>query len=120
MDLAIAADYFTLPVDEERRVEPVAVGSELRVAQIEPDAEVLRLVEERLCGRVGHLALEETVDLLLPGHPVTRKKRGQRELGKDDKLGTAAFRFTQHGEQALDDPLAGVGEVDGALGPRRD
>ena len=30
------------------------------------------------------------------------------------ELGTAAFRFTQHGEQALDDPLAGVGEVDGA------
>src|ERR1700681_4513103 len=107
MNLAIAADESTLPVDEERRVEPVAVGGELRVAQIESDVEFLRFVEERLCGGVGHLALEEAVDLFLPCHPVARKERGQRELGKDDELGTAALRFPQHGEQALHDALAG-------------
>ncbi len=43
----------------------------------------------------------------------------QRELGKDDELGAPALRFAQHGEQALHNPLAGVGEVDWAhLGHR--
>ncbi len=98
VDLAVAAEDASVRRDQDGRV--VAFGfagldRQLGIAEIETDAESGRRLEERPCRRVGHLALEESIDLALILHPPARKERGEGELGKDHELRAGLMRLAQ-------------------------
>ena len=91
-----------------------ALLRELAVTDVVADAETLAFVEERLGHRRRHRRLEEPpIDLGLILHPPARKKRGERELRKNDEARALGVRLTHERDQALDDDFTRVGEMDG-------
>ena len=114
MDLAIAPDDAARRIDQDRGVVMPRLAlllGQLGIAEIKPDPEFPGEIEQRPRRRVRHLALEPAVDLVLVGHPPARKKRRQRQFGKDDKPRTVAVRLAQQRAEPLDDRLAAVGAV---------
>ncbi len=79
---------------------------ELGIAEREADAELGRLVEQRLGLRARHVALEIGVDLRLVGHEPAREEGGERELGIDDEVATHPLRLAHQGEEPGDDVAA--------------
>ena len=89
VDLAVFQRDRARLVDQDRGVEAARAAvlpRQLGEAEIEADAERLRLVEQRRGLVRRHLALEERVDLVLVLHPPAREERGERELGKHDEI----------------------------------
>ena len=112
MHLAVLADDVAGAVDQDRRVEAafaIVLHGELGIAEIEADAELLRLVEQRLRLRPRHLLLVIAVELGLVLDQPAREECGQRHLREDDELGAPRLRLAHHGDQALDRILAGFG-----------
>ena len=108
--LAVLADQAAVRADEDRRVVAVIVRRELGVADVEADAELARLVEQRPRLRARHFALEiAAVDLRRILHPPAREERGEGELREDDKPGAHAVRFAQQVDEALRSGGAAVG-----------
>ena len=116
VDLAVLADDAAVRADEDRGVEAAGRAvflAELGVAEMEPDPEPPRLVEQRLRRGAGHLALEPGIDLVLRVVEPARKERGEREFGIDDKLAPAVRCLAHQVDEAFDHALARIGEVDG-------
>ena len=100
-----------LPVgtDEDRgvvAVERAVLLAKLRIAEMEPDPEPLRLVEERLGRGVGHLAFEPRIDLILRIVEPAREERGEREFGIDHELAPTIRGLAQQLDETLDHALA--------------
>ena len=86
MHLAILADDFCVPVDQDRRVEMMTISGELGVTERQSDAILGGLFEQRTRGGVRHLAFEPDIDFRLVGHVPAREKRRQRKLRIDDEV----------------------------------
>ena len=111
MDLAVLADDRARLVDEDGGVVAAldaALLDELRVAQVEADTEALGLVKERPGRGIGHLALEEGVELVLVLDPPARKKTGQRKLRKYHQVAAPVVRRAKELDQARDHRLAAL------------
>ena len=122
VDLAVLADDFAVGADEDRGVEAArrsVLLAELRVAEVEPDAEPLRLVEERPGRGVRHLVLEPGVDLVLRVVEPAREERGERKLRIDDEPAPAVRSLAHQVDEAPDDALARVRAMDGPETGRR-
>ncbi len=89
----------------------MTVGSQLGVAQMEPDTQPLRLVEQRLGLCAWHVALEEREQLVVGEVPAGKEGR-ERELGKHDELGAAPRGLAEHREQPSDHVRARLGAPD--------
>ena len=116
MDLAIAPDDMPGRIDQNRGVVMALLAlllGQFGITEIEPDPEFLREIEERPGCRIRHIALEPAVDFLLIGHPPARKKRRQRQFGKDNKPRAVAVRLAQQRAEPDNDRLAAVGAVNG-------
>src|SRR5262249_8748753 len=86
MHLAILADDFCVPVDQDRRVEMMTIGGELGVTERQTDAILCGLFEQRTRSGVRHLAFEPRIAICLVGHVPAREKRRQRKLRIDDEV----------------------------------
>src|SRR5690606_9962829 len=78
MNLAVLADDLARLIDDDRGVEParaLAVLDQLRVAEVEADAELDGSLEQRSRLRSRHLALEVGIDLRLIAHVPAREER---------------------------------------------
>jgi hypothetical protein len=103
-----------------RSTRMAAFGRQFGVAQVEAYAQLARGVEQRLHVGVGHAFFKVALDGLGVFHPVARKERGQRQLGKNDKLRAAGGGLAHHFDQAADHGRAGIGKVHSAhLGDRQ-
>ena len=71
-------------------------------------------VEQRLRRRVGHLALEPGVDLVLVLHAPAREEGRQRELGIDDEGAAGLPRLLEQREHPRHELLPRVGFLVGA------
>ena len=92
----------------KRRLRPSSSVSSA-IAEIEADAELLRLVEQRLRLGPGHLALVVAVELGLVLDQPAREEGGERELGEDDELGAPALGLAHQRDQPPHRILAGLG-----------
>jgi hypothetical protein len=109
VDLAVLADHRAVGADEDRGIEAPPLRGELGIAEVEADAELLRLLEQRLRFFRGHVALEELrIDLALIIHPPARKERGERELGKHHELRSHGVRVAQQRRHSRNGNGAGV------------
>ena len=110
MHFAVLADDAPVRRDEDGAVVAVIVGRKLRIADVEADAELARLLKKRLRLGSWHLALEiAPVDFRRIVHPPAREERGEGELREDDKPGAHAVRFAQQVDEALRSGGAAVG-----------
>ncbi|MNT39751.1 hypothetical protein D3C72_1760230 [compost metagenome] len=114
VDLAVLADDPGAAVHQDGGVELAAFRRQFGIAQVEADAQFARRVEQRLHVGVGHGLLEKALHRFRVFHPVARKERRQRQLGKHHELRLAGRGFAHHLDQAAHDRRAGVGKVDGA------
>ena len=96
VNLAVLAEDAAVLVDENRRVVAMrrsVFDRELRVAQVEADAELARAVEQRLRRRIGHLAFEVRVELILPVVVPVREEGGERAFRKHDEIAAVRRRL---------------------------
>ena len=100
--LAVLSDDLAVAVDDDGGVEaapPAALVHQFGVADIEADAELLGLLEQRRRFRPRHLGLVIAVELgFVFDHPA-REEGGEGKLGKDDQFGPPALGFAHHGHQ---------------------
>src|SRR6185436_18233927 len=107
--LAVLADEAAVGTDEDRAVEPPLLGRELRVADVEADAELLRLIEKRRRLLRWNLLFKEFFgDLLLILDPPAWKEGGEGELWEDDELRAHAVGFPQQVRQSPDGDGSGI------------
>ncbi len=110
--LAVLADDPAIGRHQDRGVIAVVVRRQLGVADVEADAELLGLVEQRLgFFRGDALFKEPRVDLGLVLHPPARKEGGEREFGKHHEPGAHRMAFAQQ----LHQPLGGIGAAVGTV-----
>ena len=109
--LAVARHDRAVAADHHRRVVPVAVVGELRVPEVEADAEPRRFLEQRTGLVTRHVAFEERQHLVVVEVPA-REERGERELGEHHEVGAARGRVAQQREEALDHLGSGLGARD--------
>src|SRR5690606_37085556 len=113
VDLAILADDGAVAVHQNAGVE-LAIAIEFGVAQVEPDTQRARQVEQRPGFLARHLGFEEPAYLLRIVHLPARKKRGQRQLGESHPPGAAAGGVLEQVAQARNRLRARVRALDGA------
>ena len=99
MDLAITTDDICLSIDQNRGIKAPPVFGELGVTQIKPDRQFARGLEQHRGLWSGHAGFKVALLGLLLGHPVTRKKRRQRQLWKHHQLCAARGGFAHHLKQ---------------------
>jgi hypothetical protein len=118
VDLAVLADDRAVGRDQDRGVEAARAARflrELGVADVEADAELLCLVEQRLRLGRGHRGLEvPAVHLGLVLHPPARKEGGEGELREDHELRAHGMRLAQQRHEALGGGGARVGAMERA------
>ena len=117
--LAVFADDLALLVDEDRRVEMVPVGRELRIAEAQPHAVLHRALEQRPRGGVGHLLLEPEIGLGAVLVIPAREEGGERQLGIDDEVGALGLGLVHQVEHARHHGLTRVGLLDRRRAGRR-
>ena len=103
MDLAILAHDPAQPVDEDRRVEPALPAGrhvEFAIAELEPDPQARRGVEERLGRGAWHLALEPGIEFGFVLDPPMREEGREGGLGIDNEIGAHATRLHHHPDQS--------------------
>src|SRR5262249_30703411 len=91
MHLAILADDFSVPVDQDRGIEMMAIGGELGINERQPDAIVSGLLEQRTRRRARHLAVEPSVYFRLL-RPVPARGKGVKG-DSGEKPGGALLGF---------------------------
>src|SRR5207237_1266345 len=96
VDLTVLAHDRGIGADQDRGIEAPPLGRQLRVADVETNAQFFRLVEQRLGFAGWHALLEERgVDFGLILHPPSRKESGEGKLWEYDEFRTHAVRFCQ-------------------------
>ncbi|MNV58696.1 hypothetical protein D3C71_1510830 [compost metagenome] len=120
MDLAVLADDLGRTVNQDGGVELAAFRSHFRIAQVKPDAQLARGVEQRLHIGIGHGLFKEAVHGFRVFHPVAREEGRQGEFREHDEFRLATSGLAHHLDQAAHNHRAGVGKVHGAhLGDRQ-
>jgi hypothetical protein len=112
--LPVLANDPPAAVDQDRAVEAPALGRQLGMAQIEPDAELGRGLEQRPGRPAGHLGLEEGVDLGLRAEEPAREEGRERQLREDDEIGAAALGLAQERDEPRHRPLPALAAGDRA------
>jgi len=112
--LAVAAHDLAFAVDDDGGVEALALRGEFGVAQVKANAILARQIKQGLHVGVGHGRFKVAVDFGLVGHPVTRKKRGQRQLWEDHKVRVAGVGLFEQFDQARHHGGFAVAQMDGA------
>ena len=102
MHLAVLADDTALVVHQDRGVEMVAILGQLGIAQIEADAPLRRLLEQRQYFLGRHLLLEEGLDLLPVFHIPAREEGGQRQFREHHVAHAARLRLAHHLDHSVD------------------
>ena len=123
VDLLERGDDRAVALDQRLHVPPMdAVGAvlEQRVAEAEPHAEPLGLVEQRLRHRVRHRALVVMVGLGDVVDEPSREERRQRQLRIHDQIAAGVGRLVKEVQQTHDHLLASVLELDRPQLPRSD
>ena len=112
MHLPVLADDPAGVVDQDRAVEMTALRRELGITEAHGHAELSRPVEERLCVRPGHGALEPMIGLGAILMVPAREEGGQRQLRIDDEGRALRLGLFHQRNHAVDDLLAAVGPLD--------
>ena len=115
MDLAVLPDYGAVLPHQDRGIETAldaALDHQLGIAQVEPDAQLARRVEQHLSLRTRHLAFIEGIQLGRILHIPARKESRERQLRKDHQLAPHGVRLAQMRQQALDDIAAAIAALD--------
>src|SRR5262245_10620546 len=114
MHLAILADDSSVPIDQNRGVEMMAIGRELGITERETDTIVRGLLEERARRRIRHLAFEPGVDFRRLRHVPAWKKRRQRKLRIDYEVAVLSLGLLEQIDHSPHNRLPAVSLVDGA------
>jgi hypothetical protein len=114
MHLAIFADDFSVSIDQDGRVEMMAIGSELGVTERQTDAIVSGMVEQRTRRGVRHLAFEPGVDFRLVGHVPAREKGRKRKFRIDHEVAALRLGLIEQIEHPPHDPLPAIRLLDRA------
>src|SRR5262249_32337799 len=108
MHLAILAHDLSVPVDQDRRVEMMAIGRELGITERQPDAIFSGLLEQRTRRSTRHLAFEPGVYFRRLCHVPAREKGGKRKLGINYEIALLGFGLIEQIEHAPHDRLPAV------------